>query len=778
MSGFERHECEPTQRWLGVELATARPNAERVAAQLGQSLPVALGEVLAEVPGATLRISLLTDADGMVAARIDVDGGDDTAALTAAVVGILQPVAETVECEGESGVALVRWPVVCEHRSGSLGFGSDSDDGKFDLARADSGGTQLVEDLASLPGHGVCVELQSRGQLPKPTWEAQIWVLTTGEAPSLRMRAAVRRRFPELQIAAHPADPVRVQLDAAGLPAVLAIPVAGAVPLAGTYPGPAAPIPVAPDRNESEPGLLIGQALTGGGRPIPVELTDFERLRHVHVLGQTGTGKSSVLAGMVAGLAARGDGALVADPHGQLCDRVLAELPESARDRVWVIRCGDVDNPVPLNPLAESDPVRRDNAIQDVCAAFQYLFDKKQTGIAGPRFQDHVAMNLRALAAMHGTRASLLDVPLTCTDERFMTNAVARSDDERLKNWWRTFQKSTRSNEHGEVLSWVNSKFGPLAGTVAMRAILGSGANAIDFAEAMDDGRIILLDLSKSALGESASRLLGYLYLSRVWEAALRRRHPERPFTVMVDEAHTLISGALTNMLAEGRKFGLSVVLSHQYLDQLDEDLLPAVNGNVATTIAFRCAAGDASQLARRLGGAVDPSVLVMLPDLNAIVLRSAAPGPAFPHSLVVDYNDRATPRVGAELVEHTSAVMRSTHCDLVDPHWEMTAIAAAGVSNIKAIHVDMPLSPRPNSPRPTPPQPGPAPKSEPDAPAGQADGTFLDEWLAKRAAASARTGVQAADSDGVKNDSTSPAVDRSGDGAGADGTGDAARAS
>ena len=771
MIGSERHEFEPMPRWHGVELATIRPNADPVAAHLRQSLPVALGEVLAEMPGAALRLSLLTDADGMVAMRLDATGGHDPAALAAAVADILQPVAETVSGDQESRSAVTRWPVVTERHSGSMGFGTGTGDRKVTLTPpADAGPAQLVEDLAALPGEGLCVELRSRGESLKSAWDAQIWVLTTGGAPSLRMRAAIRSRFPELHITTDMlVDPTQVGVDAAGLPTVLAIPVASTNPLAGTYPGPAAPIPVAPDRHGCEPGLLVGRAVTGGGRQIPIELTETERLRHLHVLGQTGTGKSSALAGILAEIAARGDGALVADPHGQLCDRILAELPDSARDRVWVVRCGDVDNPVPLNPLAESDPVRRDIAIQDLCDTFQYLFDKRHTGIVGPRFQDHVGMTLRALAAVHGTRASLLDVPLACTDERFMTNAVAGSDNERLKNWWRTFQLSTRSNEHGEVLAWVNSKFGPLAGTVALRGILGSGANSIDFAEAMDQGRIILLDLSKSTLGEQSSRLLGYLYLSRVWEAALRRQHPERPFTVMVDEAHTLISGALTNMLAEGRKFGLSVVLAHQYLDQLDEDLRPAINGNVATTIAFRCAAGDASHLARRLGGTVDPSALVRLPDLNAITLRSAAAGPAFPHSLVIDYNDRAAPRFGAELAEHTSDVMRSTYRDLVDPYREVTAGATAGVSNIDAIHVDMAAAPRAaSSSRPVPPRPGPAPKPAPE-PSPKAGGTFLDEWLAKRAQATAAQADsdQRPESTGAGQDSERPGED----GPGASGT-------
>ncbi|WP_071289574.1 type IV secretory system conjugative DNA transfer family protein [Mycolicibacterium llatzerense] len=768
MIGSERHEFEATPRRCGIELTTVRPNADRVAAQLRQSLPVALGEVLAEMPGATLRLSLLTDVDGMVTVRLDADGGEDTAALAGAVADILQPVAEIVDGSESTPEAVTWWPVTAERHSGALGFGTHTSVRKVTLAAsADAATGQLVEDLATLPGEGVCVELRSRGEAPKATWEAQIWVLTTGGAPSLRMRAAIRRRFPDLQIASDIlAEAAQVHVEAVALPTVLAVPVAGASPLAGTYPGPAAPIPVAPDRRRTAPGLLVGHAVTGGGRRIPVELTETERLRHLHVLGQTGTGKSSALAGMLAGIAARGDGALVADAHGQLCDRVLAELPDSARDRVWLIRCGDVDNPVPLNPLAESDPVRRDIAIQDVCAAFQYLFDKGHTGIVGPRFHDHVGMTLRALAAVHGTRASLLDVPLACTDEAFMTTAVARADNDRLKSWWRTFKLSARSNEHGEVLAWVNSKFGPLTGTAAMRAILGSGANAIDFSEAMDQGRIILLDLSKTALGESASRLLGYLYLSRVWESALRRQRPDRPFTVMVDEAHTLISGALTNMLAEGRKFGLSVVLAHQYLDQLDEDLRPAVNGNVATTIAFRCAAGDAGQLARRLGGAVDPSALVTLPDLNAITLRSAAPGPAFPHTLMIDYNDRAIPRVGVDLAQHTDEVISATYRALIDPYREMTGAATAGVSNIQAIQVEMPAAPQPTPPIPAARRPGAAPKPAPDTSSSNDGGTFLDDWLAKRqrtaAAVTQEGGACEPESTGNKHDSNELGDDRS----------------
>lgn len=738
-------------------MLTLRRNADATAEELRQSLPAMLAGVVAEVRGAELQLSMLADADGMVDVGVAASAGDDTPTVAAELAAILESVAETEIRSEHRGVGAASWPVVADCRPRRLGFSTDPNG----LVRAvltwhseqDLPPTQLVEELAAMPGQGLRVRLCALPQAPQPMWEAQLSVITTGDEPSLRMRAAVRRRYPGLQVAASAAEEQGwLQLTAAALPHVFALPVAGSEPPAGTYAGPRAPITVAPDRGHSaaaEGDLRIGYALTAGGRALPVNLTLGERLRHIHVLGQTGTGKSSALAGMVRELAAGGDGALIADPHGQLCDRVLAELPDEARERVWVIRCGDVDNPVPINPLAEIDPVRRDIAIADLCATFEYLFDTNQTGIVGPRFHERVAMTLRALAAAHGTRASLLDVPVASADDEFMETAVSLSEDDRLKIWWRTNKLESRSTDHGQVIAWVNSKFASFSETAAMRAILGSGADAIDFAQAMDDGRIILLDLSKAELGEPASRLLGFMYLNRVWQAALRRQRPDRPFTVIVDEAHALIAGALTNMLAEGRKFGLSVTLAHQYLAQLAADLRPAVNGNVATTIAFRCAVGDALELYKRFGGMVDTSVLVTLPELNAISLRTAAPSAAHPYTLIIDHNDRITARQGDELASHVRAATATTYAALVDPHRNVTAAASGGASNVTTISIDAPPAQSPRVPpiprRPTVKR---STAGKVSASASKRSDSFLDQWLAQRAGTE---NTDTADNDGAE---------------------------
>lgn len=743
MSEFEKHEHEPLPIWHSVEVTALRRHEDAAAAELRHSLPILLAGIAGEIPGAELQFDMLTDDDGMVEVALAVSAGDATPVVAGELAAALEPVADT-EVRAEPRARSTRaWPVITAGPQGALGFTDDSArhgahpvPWRNDGERSDR---QLIEDLAALPGCGLRIRLHADQRGTRPTWSVELAVITADGEPSLRLRAAVRSRFCGLEVATSPTEiPVRLQVGAAELADVLAVPVAGSKPLPGAYTASAAPIAMVrprPGSGTQEAGLRIGHAVTSGNRTLPVELSVTERLRHVHLLGQTGTGKSSALAGIVRELALRGEGGLIADPHGQLCDRILAELPEQARNRVWVVRCGDVDNPVPMNPLAEPDPVRRDIAIADLCDSFGYLFDKKQTGMVGPRFVQRVGMTLRALAATHGTRASLLDVPAASADSDFLESAVNGSDDDRLKVWWRVNKLERKSSEHGEVLAWVNSKFETFSNTAAMRGILGSGADAIDFTEAMDTGRIILLDLSKADLGEAASRLLGFMYLSRIWHAALRRTCRERPFTVIVDEAHTLISGALTNMLAEGRKFGLSVVLAHQYLDQLDEDLRPAVDGNVATTIAFRSSVGDSPALTQRFGGLVGPAALVTLPELTAVCLRTATSDLAYPHTVMIDHNDRVHARRGAELAAHVDSVLWASRAALVDPYRSITAAVIRGVSNIEATTRGGQRSVPPPQPCTTQAAPAIARSS------GRGADSLLDEWLSRRASAPATGG-------------------------------------
>ncbi len=710
-------------------LAAFRRSDDHRAAELRNELPLLLGRLAAEVDGATIELQVATGHDGVVAGMLAVEAGPRTDELLAEAAAALEPVAEVFELPDDSaGPAVSVWPLTSSGRA-PLGFRRE-DPGPSRFTTWSTTGTrglpELVELVSPYVGVGIRIRMRADERLAAggQLWHVEMAVACDGVVPSLRLRAAVRALFPGLEIAADPGgQPATLQVAADELPAAFPVPIAGEEPIPGAYVGTAAPLPLHPARTPGPTprSVRIGSAVTVSGKRVPVTLGLSERLRHVHVLGRTGTGKSSFLAGLAHHVAATGDGMLVLDPHGPLVDRIVAELPSSAVDRTWIIRCGDVENPVPVNPLAVPDRRRLEIAIDEVCAVFQYLFDKKETGIVGPRFRERVAMALRALVAVNGNKASILDVPAALHDTKFMMRAAKAASDERLRMWIENDVVNRKSGDYGDLVSWVNSKFEPFTSTEAMRAILGSGEDAVDMTRAMDEGRILLVDLSKSDLGESATRLLGYLYLNETWVGALQRNNPTRPFTVVVDEAQSMIAGSLCAMLSEGRKFGLSVVLAHQYLGQLSEDLLPAVDGNVATTVAFRSAVADAPALRQRFGQAVKEATLMTLPDLSAVTLRTAAHVTGEPHTLIVDHNERVTERTGQDLADFIDALTAATAKDLVDEYRDKTSAAAEGKSNLRVADEQPPAPSPPATPQPRPPL------------SKAKDRSFLDEWLEKR---------------------------------------------
>jgi hypothetical protein len=712
----------PSRRTL--EIVALRRHNDSTAERLRRDVPLMLARLAAEASGSVIELRVVTHDDGAVCTEVTLDAGELTGELSREAAEVLTPVAELEQVnEATDHAEWSVWPLLSGPRT-KIGFGVDPGTAPRGTRwTAKPSHLDLVGLVCVHPGAGLRLRLwaDDPGDGGPQLWAVDAAVLTTGQPPSLRLRAQIRSALPGLYVGAAPTAATVLRVDAERLPGLFAVPIGGAEPMAGICIGGAAPLPALPVRGAvpQRGSVRLGSAVTVAGRPVPVVVSLQERLRHVHVLGRTGTGKSSLLAGVAHEIARGDDGMLVLDPHGHLVQRIIAELPESAVDRVWVVRCGDVDNPVPLNPLAIADPVRREIAIDDVCGAFQYLFDKKQTGIVGPRFRERVSMGLRALTAVFGDRASLLDVPAALASVEFVAKAARAAQDDRLKAWLTNDMTHRRSGEYGDLVSWVNSKFEALSSTTAMRGILGSGADAIDMADAMDNGRIVLVDLSKSTLGESATALLGYLYLNRVWTSALQREVVNRPFTVVVDEAQAMISGSLTTMLSEGRKFGLSVILAHQYLGQLDEDLRPAVDGNVATTIAFRGAVSDIPALRQRFGDGVDATTLMTLPDLSAIVMRTAADAVAEPHTLVVDHNQLVVARSVVRQQDIDVEITQTSMRDLVDPYRDLTGPAAAGKSNVVQVAADKPKPPK--APKPV------------DASAAGAS-SFLDEWLARRA--------------------------------------------
>jgi hypothetical protein len=590
-------------------------------------------------------------------------------------------------------------------------------------------GTQLSLRISASP-------LGDSRTMPAVAVTAHV-TLPGGRLPA-GLRAVLDRWAPGYPFARTPApagDPLI--LHVADAEKLAFVPTAGPVPIPGFRAAGPAPLPVRPLSAPARAGSLqAGSATLASGQYVPVLLGGEERRQHVHITGKTGTGKSTLLAALAQQAAASGEGMLLIDPHGDLARRVAVELPENAAARTWTIDAGDLDHPIPVNTLAVSDPDTFELAIADLAEAFYSIYDPGRTGIVGPRFEQVLGMCLRTLSALHGPRASFLDVPRLLTDIRFRRQALAAVSDPRVRAWWANDHTARSSHEYADVIAWVSSKWERFIGTRALRGALCSGLDAFDPADAMDQGQIILLDLSKGKLGDQASRLLGFLYLTRFWEAATRREHIDRTFTVIVDEAQSFLAGSLPAMLSEGRKFGLSVLMANQYHGQLSPALADALSGNVATTFAFRSGERDTEPLRARMGQALAPTMFTTLPDLSAICQRTAGPVSPDPHIVRITHNEGPVPtgRVDrALLYERTVASLSTPHAAAIRQSLETGAALPVEPAHSPA------RPPRPATPRRTPPKHG---MNEENVPIP----SFLDEWLAKHPTSTSKNTGQSQD--------------------------------
>lgn len=450
-------------------------------------------------------------------------------------------------------------------------------------------------------------------------------------------------------------------------------------------------------------GIRLGVARDFQNRRIPVILDDEMMSRHLHIVGEPGSGKSTVLTAIAIETAARGGGLLMLDPHGTTVDRILAELPPEARDRVLLIRCGDTANPARLNPLSLTDPTLQDIVVSDLLDAFQQLFDPRQEGIVGPRFQHTMRHALSTLIYYRGQRASLLDVPRLLYDRELLNQAVRGLEDQELKAVWINDVLNNRGSEMNEVIGWISSKFTTFASNNAMKSMLATGEDSLDPVRAMAEDRIVLVDLDKGTVGAMGARILGLLYLMRFWTAALGRAEP-KPFTLLIDEASSFAGVTLPAILSEGRKFGLRAVVAHQFMTQLAPALADALEGGAATRLVFRVGPDDARDLAVSTYPEFGPLDLTSMPQFVAATRIASLGTPVRPFTLTIDHNSRVRAQEDAEAA--AEAIRRRSIRQLVDPYRGAEPMTRADVTK--------------------------SPEA-PESPAQQSGGSALDEWIRSR---------------------------------------------
>ncbi len=344
--------------------------------------------------------------------------------------------------------------------------------------------------------------------------------------------------------------------------------------------------------------VFLGLRHEWGGE-IPFGLQPAERRQHVYVIGQTGTGKSTLLRNLILQDIEAGRGVALIDPHGDLAQEVLDQIPPC--------RTADVVyfDPMEPDPLAINLLRATSDDWHAVAAGVVSAFKKIWGDSWGPRLEYILFATVAAL--LHCDNTSLLGVSRMLHDARYRAWVVKQVKDPMLRSFWNEEFAGYDHRFRQEVIAPIQNKVGQIFLAPALRNVLGQVGTKINFRFMMDRRRVFIAKLSKGLIGETHSSLLGSLLVTGFELAALSRadRAPEQreDFFLYVDEFQHCATESFASILSEARKYGLSLTLAHQYLGQLSEEISDAVFGNVGTFVAFRVGEADASVLERQFGG-------------------------------------------------------------------------------------------------------------------------------------------------------------------------------
>jgi hypothetical protein len=335
-----------------------------------------------------------------------------------------------------------------------------------------------------------------------------------------------------------------------------------------------------------------------------------DRLSHMYVIGKTGVGKTTLLETLIQGDIARGAGCALIDPHGDFAQRLDAWVPDTRRADLVYLSLTDPALPYGYNPLSFVSSDRRSL----VASGILDVFKKMWVDAWGARME-HILRNA-ILALLDQHHAVLPDVLRLLTDKTFRHQVIARVTNKQVVAFWRDEFPRYSFRYQADGIAPIQNKVGAFLADPRIYRLLTRPDGLLRLRSIMDQGKVLLVNLAKGKIGEDSTSLLGGLLVTSLGLAAFSRadveEHKRRPFYIFIDEFQNFTTLALANMLSELRKYGIGVVLAHQYLAQLDPKIREAVLGNVGTTISFRVGAIDAQYIAREFA-----------PDIQALDLQN-----------------------------------------------------------------------------------------------------------------------------------------------------------
>jgi hypothetical protein len=357
-----------------------------------------------------------------------------------------------------------------------------------------------------------------------------------------------------------------------------------------------------------------------------------DRRRHTYIIGRTGVGKTEIMKNMAVQDIQNGEGLCVIDPHGDFIEDILPHVPKERAEDVILFEPADIERPMGLNMLEAPDEAQKDFAVQEMISIFYKLVT--DPAMLGPMFEHNMRNAMLTLMADPEHPGTLVDIPRIFTDTEFQKYKVSKLTDPLVRAFWEKEMAKTSDFHKSEMLGYLVSKVGRFVENGMIRNIVGQPKSSFNFRQVMDEGKILLVNLSKGRVGEMNAKLLGLILVSKLQMAALSRadmRESERKdFYLYVDEFQNFITDAFESILSEARKYRLNLIIAHQYLAQLEsgagaqgagaKSLRDAVFGNAGTMVSFRIGVEDAESMAKEMAPTFNEFDLVNVERYNGFI--------------------------------------------------------------------------------------------------------------------------------------------------------------
>lgn len=347
----------------------------------------------------------------------------------------------------------------------------------------------------------------------------------------------------------------------------------------------------------------------------PFGIKDVDRLNHIYVVGKTGTGKSTLLLNMAVSDIQRGNGICLIDPHGDIAEKILDFVPKERINDVIYFNPADETYVIGFNPLQDIPKDQQHLVVAGLIASFKKIWIDSW----GPRLEYILRYTLLTLFSYPD--ASLLDIQPLLTNYNFRKKVLYYCNDQYLLSFWHNEFDKYPPQLKSEAISPILNKTGLFVAITQLRNVIGQTTRSFQIQEVMEQKKILICNLAKGKLGEDATTVLGSMMVNAIQLAALSRASQSEqnriPFYLYVDEMHSFVSLSFADILAEARKYKLSLFLAHQYIEQIHEKIRYAIFGNVGTMIIFRVGADDAKHLTQEVHPVFSEEDLINLPRFS-----------------------------------------------------------------------------------------------------------------------------------------------------------------